>query len=423
MASLTSLKALSVFLNDAEAEGMAPLARIKNLKHLSWQDYGWSFDKPAVMQSVLRNSTSTLQSLAIETNEYARQFLEYWGTISQASGLTTLSETRATKHDFTALKSLSLSGVRIDEDFIREFQKAIDFPQLRELRLTSLRDPQCLLHPYLTSVVTLRQGTTEVPVSLRTLSIDMSDDDFRDSAEQQKALFEAKCAFMSSFDSLTNLELPKYGQYKPDNTTNPGLSHALLMAIIQHKNLRVLRISYQGRISGWEIPYLDAETVGTIVDGLPHLREFEFAPEEEQMKEIGQSLLRGSHLESITCFPHATWGVYPRPDEPGVNIVSSILSAFLSSTKINPTSTVRSGNFVWEGHYKLKQVSVIYKTWDIASEFGKREKRAAKPERIRIIKADGAREVCYRPTIETRRIHVGYDPEFEWVAKVDRELN
>ena len=164
----------------------------------------------------------------------------------------------------------------------------------------------------------------------------------------------------------------------------------MLQAILKHKNLRELRICYKGKISGKEIPYLSDKTVGDLVDGLPHLREFEFAPDEDHIDEIGEVLRRGRQLESITCFPHASWATFPGPDEPGVNILRGIISAFLSATEIDLTSS-RDKKLIWEDHFKLSRVSVAYKTWDIASKFGKRRKGAPRPEKMQIDGDDGIR--------------------------------
>ncbi|KAK9778944.1 putative F-box domain-containing protein [Seiridium cardinale] len=423
LASRANLKALSLYVHHAEAEELKPLGRIKNLKHIHLQNYD-TFETLNPFQSILRNSASTLQSLAIETDSYTCPFLKDWEKNFKTSAGVNTKGNGKKGPDFTALRSLSLSGTEIDENFIKEFGKAIDFAQLRELSLANLRDPQCLLQPYMISRASSYQGTADVPLSLRTLSLNMTDHDYMHDTAQQNALFEAKCRFISSFDTLTTLELPDYPQH-PANTTNPGLSNTLVQAILKHKNLRVLRISYKGRTSGFDIPYLGPETVRTIVDGLHQLREFEFAPDEGKMDEISQALLRGSHLESITCFPHASWASYPPAEQPGVNIVSSILSAFVSNPKLSLGSASANKKFVWEDYYKLNRVSVIYKNWDIASGFGKPKKGgkgAERPERITMGEADGAREVWYRLAKGTIHIHVGHDPEFEWVTKADREL-
>jgi hypothetical protein len=78
-------------------------------------------------------------------------------------------------------------------------------------------------------------------------------------------------------------------------------------------------------------------------------------------------------------------------------------------------------NFVWEDHFKLKTLSLTWKVWDIASEFGKGDKKMGKPE---VIEKDG-REVRARDVTQSLRgrINIGYDPDHEWVTRVERQLS
>jgi hypothetical protein len=119
----------------------------------------------------------------------------------------------------------------------------------------------------------------------------------------------------------------------------------------------------------------------------------------------------------VTCSPHASWSGFPRPDEPGLNILTGIVNGFLSGDN-------RSGSnkFIWEDYFKLERVSVIYRVWDIASKFGKPVKGMKKAGKIK--SEDGKREVMCRDITGTlhRRIHVGYDPDFTWVEKVAKDL-
>ncbi|KAI1845243.1 hypothetical protein JX266_008553 [Neoarthrinium moseri] len=432
IASLQSLKALYLYAERVGEEDISSLAHIKNLKHLVVRDHGWSSifvgHKLNVVQSMLRNSMSTLQSLTLHTNSsYGNPFGDWDKTLRTSTGANaTRKDDEA--HNFAALKSLSLSGTLIDEDFMREFAKAIDVLRLRELTLAYLNDQECLFYPFLASLATSYRGTTDVPISLRTLNLRMSDDHLSFNNEQLGAYFDAKCHFISSFDTLTMLELLVYGEYPSGlGLANPGLSETLLQAILKHENLRVLRFSYSGWRSEYNIPSLGPKTVGRIIDGLPRLRELEFVPTVEQMGEISQALLRGGgHLESVTYFP-ARWDSGPRPDEPSEPL-SSILRAFLSNPKIDLISQPRNKEFVWEDHYKLNRVSDTYQVWEVASKFEKPRNRKGngkgrtKPGKIQVEVAGGMREVWYRLVPRTQHIHVGYDPDFKWVKMAEKEL-
>lgn len=415
-------------------EVLLPLAEIKNLKHLELHDHSCSSNNHLVTQSMIRNSKSTLQSLTLVNCRYGAHFLKDWEKNSRATtgAETAVIHTDRKGHDFTALKCLHLSSMSVDKNFVKEFERAFDFSRLRELELSDIIDPELLFYPFLTSLVTSYIGTTDISLSLRTLSLTMTDvRDFvssRNTHEQKTASFEAKSRFLSSFDTLTTLVLRDYGLYSPQANANPGLSDVLLRAILKHKNLKVLRIPYNGVSSDEKIPYLSAATIGELVDGLPQLREIEFAPDEQQMEGIAKSLCRGSHIESVACFPYDSWSSYPPPDNPGFSILGPLLSAFLSNPKINLPPSSASKRFVWEDHYKLQRVRAAHNEWEVASKFGKRKINSGKNGghfRTKEFKteADGeTREVLYRIIHKVFRVHVGYDDDFGWVSKADLEL-
>ncbi|KAH6890672.1 hypothetical protein B0T10DRAFT_324881 [Thelonectria olida] len=411
IAALKNLQALRLFASDFRVEAMRPLAKLKNLKHLSLEDHGFSshaIGDDHVLRSMIQNSTSTLQSLDVAASSYLSNFLEDWEKKVPAVA--------DQSHDLTALKSLALSDLSFDATFIKSLQRAIDFMGLRELKLGHLSEGKHLFFDHLTSLTSSRP--TGAGIGLRSLFVKMSKDSYGQTPGQNQADLEAKYRFISSFDTLTALELEDYNQYSDLITTNPGLSDALLQAILKHENLTCLKISYTGVICGCKIPYLSAATVATIIDNLPHLQEFEFAPEEPEIEEIGKVLSRGTNLTSITCFPHLSWADAPQSnEEPGFNILSGIVKGFLSRD-----ADSGSGRFIWEEHYKLKRVSVNYRSWDVASKFGQAAKGMKKAEKIKS-DGDGKREVLYRDITGTfpQRIHVGFDPEYEWVERVAKD--
>lgn len=281
IASLKNLQAIRLRSNNFERGAMKPLAKIRNLKHLSVDDsgVGSAAIDDNVIQPILQNSTSTLLSLDVKIHSYATNFLKDWEKKDSTD-----STVSSQNHDFVALKSLTLSGISFDAAFIKSLQKAIDFMGLRELRLGSLSLGDHLFFQHLASLTPSSQNSA-TSVSLRTLCLDMSERDglYMQRPGEKTVVFEAKCRFISSFDTLTTLILEDYGQYSKEITTNPGLPDILLQAIIKHKNLRTLRIPYRGQYSTCKIPYLSAATIATIIDNLPQLQEIEFAPEEGEI--------------------------------------------------------------------------------------------------------------------------------------------
>ncbi|KAH7009707.1 hypothetical protein EDB80DRAFT_641816 [Ilyonectria destructans] len=416
IASMKNLQALRLFSTDFEAGALKPMAKIKNLKHLSMQDHGYMSnleDEDNIMRSILINSMSTLQSLVVETNSYASNFLKDWEKKISARGAT-----GSQKHDLTALESFGLSRVSFDATFIKSLDRAIDFVGLTQLTVGRLSHGQHLFFQHLTGLTSSAQSSA-ADISLRTLNLEMAEESYVQTPAENLVDFEAKCRFISSFDTLTTLILPDYNQYPREIATNPGLSNMLLQAILKHKKLRSLKISYSGIISDRKIPYLSAATVATIIDALPELQDFEFAPEEVEIDEIGKALARSTNLTTITCFPHDSWAGYPQPAEPGFVILSGILQGVLSRD-----GGSGSGKFNWEDHSRLKRVSVSYRTWDIASKFGKVTKRLVKPQKMSS-EGDGAREVFYQDITRTMQmgIHIGYDPSYEWVERAARDID
>jgi hypothetical protein len=77
--------------------------------------------------------------------------------------------------------------------------------------------------------------------------------------------------------------------------------------------------------------------------------------------------------------------------------------------------------FVWEEHFRLKTLHMAWKTWEIASEFGKGDKKMGKPE---VIENDG-REVRARDATRSLqgRIDTRYDPDHKWANRVERQLS
>lgn len=410
VASLRELKALSLNASDASSEDISPIAHIEGLKHLNLQ-LGWG-GGPNIGQRLIRNSMSTLRTLAIASNSSYYHCFQNWDQIAGPSG----------PHDsdsgsrFSHLHSLQMTHLLIDEEFIKIFQRVIDFAKLRELDIGFLVDDHVVFWPFLTGLVASFKSKN-VDLHLRVFSTDMRDERHSYTSDQRAARVAVKSAFIASFDTLTTLELRNYGQFDPKQIPiNPGLSDNLLQAILHHQNLTTLRMSYVGVISGLEIPYLSATTVSKIIDGLPVLRHFEFAPDETQIDAISKALCRGKNLESVKCFPHASWHAYPRPDPPGENIVTSILSTFMADADVDDGQ-----EFVWENCCRLKQLDLEYRKWDIASSFPKPKKGQVKPQTVQIHVADKVREVSYQVVPPIKYIHVGYDPTLAWVNKVEKD--
>lgn len=287
LASMQKLQALGLFAYDFVDEAMKPLAGLCNLKHLVVQgDLSAGGSAPTndyVVRSILVNSRLTIQSLSIDTNAYSPSPFHDWE--KAVSGDKTVS---SEEYQLQALQSLSLGKFSFSEPLIASLQAAIDFLSLRHLILGSLQSGQPLFFQHLATLMASATDPQRIPtpgITLQYLSMSMAPHDYRLRFAAKQEVFDAKCRFLSSFNTLTNLTLHDYGQYR-EGGTDPGLSDTLLQAILSHRTLKSLRLAYRGKDSDYKIPTLSASAIGTLVDNLPLLEEIEFSPDESEMVNI-----------------------------------------------------------------------------------------------------------------------------------------
>jgi hypothetical protein len=250
-------------LGESEAR---PLAKIKYLKHLGIHLLGFAnpnFRKDNTPLSLILNSRSTLRSLVIETGSFSSVFLDDWPK----------------SQSLTSLKSFSLTGASIDEDFLGALASAVNFVALEELKFGYLSHDLKILFEYLSDIFSTAGDNEKTKIKLRNLAIEMGKETSFAAPEEQEAHVDARIDFISSFDTLTCLEMHDYGQYRQEITVNPGLKGSLVRAILKHEKITKLKISYRGVTSGYKITCLEPDTVLTLVDNLPELKEFEFIPE------------------------------------------------------------------------------------------------------------------------------------------------
>lgn len=290
IASLRNLQALSLSLLTREIDAFTPLEGIKNLKHLRVA-LNCGSNEIHFVRSILLNSTSTLQSLVVAWAAHTPSFLQNWERM-----VSTDDALAKEKHSLTVLKSFTLCGVSFDANFISSLQRAIDFMGLRELTLEYLAEGKEAIFEHLTNLAILSQSGAR-SINLRSLCLEMSNERYGMHRYAQTYL-DHKYRFISSFNTLTSLELKDHNQYPDTIATNPGLPNALLQAIIKHKGLKRLKISYYTLLPQRKIPCLSATTIAAIIGNLPRLQEFEFEPEEAE-------IVRNS-LNSLTRITHDT---------------------------------------------------------------------------------------------------------------------
>ncbi|CAG9940137.1 unnamed protein product [Clonostachys rosea f. rosea IK726] len=399
LATMEHLQALSIDLSKFDPDARPFLGKIKNLKHFSVTDNSFlTFHEHDLIPQIVINSNATLRSLIVIKPNFG-------------SMPTLTAPSRA--HQFPNLKSLSLGRTNFDTDFSKWLQRSIDFMSLRELYLQPLGEGQASFFDHL---ATLAASKASSEIALRTVFLDLSNG-FTLTPGSNQLHIDARIRFLSSFDTLTSLELNDYNQHKID-LPNPGIPETLLDAILKHKGLRTLKISYVGLVSGCKVPCISAESLTTILDRLPLLEEVHFAPEIDELDEIGRVLARSANLKSITCFPVDPPGVL-RSESSSETVLKSILQASLSH---NADASNSKAKFVWEDHTKLREISVVLRSWQVRSHFfGRTPKGAKKPE---MFTSEG-RGVMYRDVSWTvpSGINLGFDPTHPWVEKVARDMD
>jgi hypothetical protein len=265
---------------------MIPLAKLNNLEHICIEDMSWGsivVTDGRPFQSMLLNSISTLQSPEVRTSKYYSDFLGDWEDKLKAHHLDASEQ----NYDFTALKSLTLHGISFSSHYggnmMSNFARAFDVLKLRELHLMDLEEGQLTFFKHLEE---LFSKADKRDIHLRKLCLDMKGPGNGSSYANTEIHLEGMYRFISSFGSLTSLEIHDYNRYNSEVQSNPGLSRRLLQSVVKHTGLETLRFHYRYRnaiAESWEIPFASAESVEILTRKLPLLRVFEFAPQEDKV--------------------------------------------------------------------------------------------------------------------------------------------
>ncbi|OBS17639.1 hypothetical protein FPOA_09375 [Fusarium poae] len=403
IAGFKNLQALSL---DLGYRSYQPLSKIRNLKHLALQAY----DQTDIVHTLLLNSRSTLRSVELRTSSL--EFLSDWTQIVSTD------EDADSQHYFTCLKSFSMQVSYLDPTSIQSLIRAIDFVGLQELLIERLPDNSPLLFQRLFDLFSTAPASG-LDVHLRSLKVDMGISGYNVSESQKQEDTEIKSRFLSSFDTLRVLDLAGYGQYPLGVSENPGLPDCLVQAILRHKGLEKLSISYNGIVCGYQLPYLAPATIARLIDNLPHLRQINISPTEDDLEELGKVLSRASNAELIEFSCTSSWASHGSSDDPTKPLLHSVLKGFLCRHQSCDTTP-----FIWEDTCKLRRVIVNCRIYEIASKFGKGGKGISKPEKF-TVPGIPKREVMFRDITGTSpvMIHVGFDPTFGWVEKVSKDLD
>ncbi|CAG9982759.1 unnamed protein product [Clonostachys byssicola] len=423
IASLERLKALSIGTNAFSETAIKSLAQIQGLQHLSMIEMDSYQLTPgeSVLASLIRNSKSTLKSLRVIGIGYTTSFLNHLG----GKAPTSRGSTNAQHHVFSALKSLTLEDTTLDTEVIRHLKDWVDFLGLDQLEVRRVSGACELFFKTLAKMATATSNIRLHTLFLTLSSVrnDETDEELQQPAtmtQLHKPLIEEKCRFISAFTTLTSLELYNDSRHMIDTTADPAVEDQVLQAITQHRGLKTLKISFGELISNRRVSYLSAKSVSTLVKNLPHLEEIEFAPEENEIEDIGIALSHAAKLRAITCYPHRSQRRFPFNPTSGRIILDGVIKGFLTRGGEDRDAA----KFIWEDCYRLESISVKYLMWDIGSNLGKTRRGMKKAEAL--VSTDGEREVMFREVRGLKRpfsIPFGHDPEFTWVNKVAMDID
>ncbi|CAJ0551309.1 Ff.00g112390.m01.CDS01 [Fusarium sp. VM40] len=409
LAQQKNLKALSLTINGLAEGDLTALSKIKGLSHLFISLLG--FGHPDAIEdevgvSLILNSRSTLRSLNIKTGSFASFLLD---------GLAKRAKVKGTGKILTALESLSFAGASFDEDIKDILPKAVDLAALKQLKIDYQSRGVEFLHRCIGDVLSKAHEDVKTDIKLRHLTLDMADDGWNTEPGEQEASLNAKIHLVSSFDTLTILDLHKFGQY-PESQPEPGINPSLIQAIMKHQGLIKLTMAHDGIHGGCAIPHWHPHDVANIIADLPNLQELTFSTSAFNFEEIGKILSEARNLASVNISTVKTWAI----DRANATESKSLLRGIaLGVMERDLDSDVEVFN--WEDHSALKLVNIDGTLFELGLKLGKTKKALPKKVGKFTVDLKPKREMLYRETTPARQTYrYALDPA--WTNQVARDL-
>ncbi|KAJ4128195.1 hypothetical protein NW768_008481 [Fusarium equiseti] len=362
IAALNHLKALRVtdLHTSCITDNIAfPLSRLSGLEHLAFHAglfSGLVSGRQKVLQTILARSLSTLTTLDVCSLRYSSNFLENFEDRIRKYDPDALEQ----PHYLTALKSLTLTGHCWEGEralLWTDLNKSFDFLQLRELKLTRLRQGNLVLFKHLED---LFGKADKESIQLRRLSVDMNADQRNPVASEEH--LESIYRFLASFDTLTSLNILEHNVFLKSGFVNPGLSRRLQQVIIIHKHLESLQFKYEGHAPY----YVSAQVIETFTKSLPRLQVLEIPLEDDNLDVVARSISNAKELRTLIFRHIPSW----RSRERNENPVPMFLERFLGSLlQISETE-----DFTWGKAYNLTKITVAIYTFVIGDGFKPQKK-------------------------------------------------
>ncbi|KAK7212603.1 hypothetical protein V2G26_019781 [Clonostachys chloroleuca] len=266
----------------------------------------------------------------------------------------------------SALKELTLSTVEFHPDLLSVLPKMVDFANLDELSIKHLDGSQ---RPFLDVVVRSLRSPIRPSLGVQLRSLCLGWLGFAMTTDGPNVMSTTDMTrLIASFDTLTRLEVQNYNQFaNPPGYSMLKFYPALIEAVIQHKNLKVLKFTH----TEWEtslreiarevkFPKLSESEVKIFIDNLQGLEEFHFAPDEKKAWRVGATLAAAPNLRYVGCDGFELWMKWepewsPRSDP---YILLGLAHAVFKKHEKSSSDNGDEVPFTWEDHTKICSMTI-----------------------------------------------------------------
>ncbi|KAM0492584.1 hypothetical protein ACHAP8_009761 [Fusarium lateritium] len=338
--SIVALKTLKALHIRGPSISTRSLSQLRDLKHLSISNMRFglrSFPRENSLKTMILNSSSTLESLAIRYTRWPLSF----DNVGEDGVLEANTDSMNESPIFPALKSLMLTGpssVGDSETCLSNILRSVNFLQLRKLKMMRLEEGKMTFFKSLENSFNKADVGT---IRLRHLVLDMHAD--QPNALASEVHMEGICRFIASFDTLTSLEIHNHNTLEDRSVNNSGISSRLQQVIIMHKGLESLRFRYTRR----DPAYASVNNLRVLTQDLPRLRVLEIQLQDKDLDGIARSILRARNLETLICSTFNIRNYRVNKKTFCIKMIESLLNI-----------ADENGEFVWEKAYCLKHMAL-----------------------------------------------------------------
>ncbi|CAH0023451.1 unnamed protein product [Clonostachys rhizophaga] len=353
---LDKLKEVGLW-NDEKPDSLQDLRHLRDLTYLSLGGDMACGDHTIPMM-ILR-SAKTLKRLQLQP------FFEGLWEYSWRRMVRELSSREDQLPFLSALKELTLSAVEFHPDLLSVLPKMVDFASLDELSIKHLDGSQ---RPFLDVVVRSLRSPIRPSLGVQLRSLCLGWLGFAMTTDGPNVMSTTDMTrLIACFDTLTRLEVQNYNQFaNPPGYNMLKFYPALIEAVIQHKNLKVLKFTH----TEWEpslreiarevkFPKLSESEVKIFIDNLQGLEEFHFAPDVKRAWRVGATLAAAPNLRYVGCDGFELWMKWepewsPRSDP-------YILLGLAHAVFKKHEKSSNDGDqvpFTWEDHTKICSMTI-----------------------------------------------------------------